>query len=567
MSFIQQQGLCLLSFLALACGQPDAAKGQGNSATAPREAAATVERASAPLDSNGGSRTEGMRSPGLVEPVSPQPAAGAAEAPPAFVAPYPRGAWRLASPALVDNVVLWADQILIRHDDTRHEVSFNFGYWFSVPPAPGRTREQALALAQEVAGEAAENPAAFPELARRYSEDLPARDEGGELGGLSATQMSTWPAVLDALAAIRPGQTSKVVETYYGFHIFRRREPPPEQTLSGVHLVIGHDRAEWLKVLARGPLPSRSREDALALATELSQQARAEPGRFHELVDRYSEHRDAVLGGDFGSWSTREPNPVPSRMRRLQQLAVGEVGAPVETNLGFEVILRTEPPARKQYAVRAARLPFDPDAPETADESRARVLARAEALARAYSAEPESFGASGGWPTATLQWQSGRGVPGVEFELEKLELGKVASSPVQAEFTFVIFQRLMPEPIALVRYETELPAPAHPDVRIHLPQLPPESARELLRESDRLTEPSLGLSGLELDQIRRLHEGLPITAPSGSPAAIAAIEHALDETQALLGPVRHELYLSALRERLASVLLGAPADSPEERGF
>jgi hypothetical protein len=58
-----------------------------------------------------------------------------------------------------------------------------------------------------------------------------------------------------------------------------------------------------------------------------------------------------------------------------------------------------------------------------------------------------------------------------------------------------------------------------------------------------------------------------VADPAGSPQAIAAVYQALDETQTLLGPARYELYLTALQQLVASALLGAPADSPEERGF
>jgi hypothetical protein len=437
-----------------------------------------------------------------------------------------------------------------------------------VLPLPGRTRDQALLLAQQVAAEAARDPGAFAELARRYSEDLPSRDEGGALGSLSASQLSSWPQVLDAFASMRPGQTSNVVETRYGFHIFRRREPPPEQLLSGSHIVIGHDRADWLKVQARGPLPSRSREEALALATDLYQLLQAYPERFSDLVERYSEHRDAVLQGDFGSWSTREPNPFPLRMRRLEQLAVGEVGAPVESHLGFEIVLRTEERPREQYAARVARLPFNDAAPDDADDSLARVRARADALALSYASEPQRFNAPGELPANLLQWRSGRGVPAVERQLQGLELGMVSASSVQAEFAFQIFQRIAPEP-AVPHYETELPVPARPDVAYHASQMAPAALRELLLESGRLAASELAsASPVQLKRLRKLHERASFPVTSEPSEVGAALERVLEQTRTLLGPEGYGRYFSALERQLASVLLGAAGqDSIAERGL
>jgi hypothetical protein len=544
MSFTKLEARWLL-LVAVGCSQPAAADGKYDAATSSHEA---------------------VRSPLPSAPVVTDPAASRQPLPP-FVMPYPRGRWRLAEPAALDGVVLWIDQILIRHDEARREVSFNLAYWFSVPPPPGRTREQALALAQRVADEAATHEGAFSDLARRYSEDLPSRDEGGELGGLSASELSGWPQVLDALAVIPPGRASKVVETRYGFHIFCRRPPPPEQTLSGSHIVIGHEQAEWLKVQARGPLPKRSRSEALSFATDLYRQAVAQPERFQKLVDRYSEHRDAVLGGQFGSWSSREPNPFPARMRRLRQLAPGEVGAPVETHLGFEVILRTDALVSERYAVRAARLPFDPGAPDTADSSRTRVLAHAEALARSYAKEPWRFGAPGEWPTARLQWQSGRGVPGVELQIRDLEVGAVASSPVQTEFSFQISQRVAPDPVSVPHYPLELPAPAQPDVRFHLAQLPAERQRELLSESSRIAQPNLRLSKPELVRLQELLASAALADPNDPASAAAAVELVLKDTRTLLGPRGYDLYLAALQREMTSALLGAAADSASERGI
>lgn len=129
-------------------------------------------------------------------------------------------------------------------------------------------------------------------------------------------------------------------------------------------------------MLARTSLPQRSRDDARALAAALHQQARAQPELFRQLVEQHSEHRDAVLGGDFGSWSTgAEALPAANAPARAARL--GEVGTPVETHLGFEIIQRTEDHAREWYAARAARLPIDPEAPASAGNWRSRVLVEA----------------------------------------------------------------------------------------------------------------------------------------------------------------------------------------------
>jgi hypothetical protein len=561
MSLIQPH-ISWLLLLALGCSQPGTASA-GNAAGAAQ--AAPAERAgSSTLEASAGAQELLLRSPFINEPPEMQVRAPSGVP---FVTSHPRGRWRLASPDALGNVVIWADQILIRHDAARPEVSFNLAHWYSVLPAPQRSREQALALAQEVAATAAGDPDGFAQLARHYSEDLPSRDEGGALGSLAMSQLSAWPQVLDAFAAIRPGQTSNVVETYYGFHIFRRREPPPERALSGSHIVIGHDQAEWLKVQARGPLPQRSRGQALALADEVYRQAAAQPERFAELVERFSENRDALLAGDFGSWSTHEPNPFPARLRRLEQLPVGGVGAPVETHLGFEIIQRTEARQRLPVAMRAARLLFDPGAPKSSERSKALVLAQAEALARRYAAAPATFGAPGELPTAPLQWPSGRGVPGVELQLAGLALGEVGATPVQAEFSFQISQRVAPQFVAPERYETELPAPSAPDIDYHTGQMSPALLHELLRASDDSARRQLRLSPGRLSELQALHAGAVFPDAAEPSEAAADFGRVLQRTRALLGRQAYATYLSVLQRELAAALLEASNGAASENGI
>jgi hypothetical protein len=142
-----------------------------------------------------------------------------------------------------------------------------------------------------------------------------------------------------------------------------------------------------------------------ALATELHRRGRAQPERFKELVDRCSEVPRRSIGGRLRQLVHSRPEPVsvdaaPPAARR------GRDGHPVETQLGFEVILCTEPPVREQDAVRAVRLSFAPTAaPATAEGARVCVLAEAEALDPSYSAELQRFGRPASCP---VRWHNGR---------------------------------------------------------------------------------------------------------------------------------------------------------------
>jgi len=72
-----------------------------------------------------------------------------------------------------------------------------------------RSRDDAVALAEKIAGEAAAG-ADFTALVSQYSED-PTKETGGLIENLPAPDMS--PAILEALAKLAPGEISKPVPT------------------------------------------------------------------------------------------------------------------------------------------------------------------------------------------------------------------------------------------------------------------------------------------------------------------------------------------------------------------
>lgn len=380
---------------------------------------------------------------------------------------YPRGRWRLANPEDLDRVVLWVSQVLVRHQGVRGNIiSFAAPAWYAAPPPPSRSREEAFGIAERIAERAA-NGANFADLARQYSEDVATQERGGSLGGITATQLSLSPDVLDALAALRPGETSRVVETVYGFHIlYLRPAPALAENVSGARIVIGYDDAPWLNAFgARRPIPSRSRTDAFALASSIYE--RAQKGEdFDELVQLYSEHHDATRDGDFGSWSTTEPTVFPREVEVLGELRPGEVAPPLDSIWGVQVIKRMPERARASYSMAALKRIFDVGGALSVGRTRVAAETEVRALGSQTASSPDRFDQLGrdGCCVEMQQWVEGRGWAPAERVLRTLQPGAVASEPVELPGSYALLKRLVPHPTPPAAVTFQLPAPAAPDV-------------------------------------------------------------------------------------------------------
>lgn len=278
-----------------------------------------------------------------------------------------------------------------------------------------------------------------------FSEESETRERAGSLGGVVAGHLSMWPQVLDAVEALEPGAVSKVVATEYGYHVLHRRPPIPEAVVSGAHIVIAHADAPWLQMAASGAVPARSRQDAQALAARVAAEARATPGDFAALVAKYSEHRDAARGGDFGSWSTHEPAGYPREIKTLAGLAIGEIAGPIDTRFGFQIIQRTENRPRQHYAMTKLQLRFDTERTEPDPASKPVVFQKARALAKSLQEDPARFGPLQQELGCPEVWEviEGRELPALEVALEHLAPGQIAKQPIEdGEVEYLIPKRL-----------------------------------------------------------------------------------------------------------------------------
>jgi hypothetical protein len=492
--------------------------------------------------------------------------AAAAESPEeqASVASYPPSRWRLASLNELHLTLLRLSHILIRHEGVQEGVvSFQLADWTPSPPPPTRTPEQARARAEQIAARLQRNPSEFAAVARELSEDVATQPIGGMLGIRSATDYIRTPEVLDAVAALRPGEVSRVVETQYGFHVLQRMPPLEEQTVRAARILIAHDKAPWLGMfLARGQVPKRSPEEAQRLAQSLYERAQqGEP--FETLARQYSEHREAVRGGDFGTWSTREPTPFPLELEVLARLQIGEISPPMDTPFGIAVMQRLPSKARAAFGMAILQQLFDPRAPESDPTSRKWVAKNVRALAQEVGKNPAKF--------AQLQkqyccereehWIEGRGEAEAEAMLRRLALGEVAAEPVELPRALAIIKRLEPRPASAPKYILELPAPEKPDLRnlVSIGMMP-----TMLSGFKAESASLLGLDAARATELTTLIDTLLHAEDPEEADRLARFDWLQSQVQALLGPGQFPRYLELLNTYVERTLL-QPKSSPRGR--
>jgi peptidyl-prolyl cis-trans isomerase C len=95
----------------------------------------------------------------------------------------------------------------------------------------GRTEAEAMALAEDVAQQIAEEPARFQALARRHSDDPGSRAKGGGLGWVKRKTLVK-PFAEAAFGLAKVGQISPVVKSRFGYHIIRLDGLPSGEALT-----------------------------------------------------------------------------------------------------------------------------------------------------------------------------------------------------------------------------------------------------------------------------------------------------------------------------------------------
>ncbi len=218
-------------------------------------------------------------------------------------------------PARQKRLKLSASHILIMHNDSRRK-----------PPAIGRTKEEALALAKEIQAKI-KGGADFAEMAKKLSEG-PSKTKGGDLGVFSARMMA--PAFSEATMALEVGGISDPVETGFGYHIIKRQEVVEVHTR---HILLMHNESK-----RKPPSIKRTKEEAKKLIEEIAAKLKQPDADFAALAKEHSDCPSKKKGGDLGT-STRG-KMAPLFEKAAFALKENEISDVVETVFGFHIIQR-----------------------------------------------------------------------------------------------------------------------------------------------------------------------------------------------------------------------------------
>ncbi|MDX2472131.1 MAG: peptidylprolyl isomerase [Candidatus Krumholzibacteria bacterium] len=193
------------------------------------------------------------------------------------------------------------------------------------PATITRTKEEALALAQEVARKAKDG-GDFTALAKEYS-DGPSGPQGGDLGVWVQGRMV--PEFDTAILGMEIGGVSDPVETAFGYHVITRKKV---DKVSARHILVMHNDS------MRKPAEiSRTKEEAMARVEEVKQKLDAGQG-FEDLAREYSDGPSSTKGGDLGSFGRGQMHAAFETA--AFDLEVGGVSDAVETPFGYHLIQR-----------------------------------------------------------------------------------------------------------------------------------------------------------------------------------------------------------------------------------
>lgn len=232
------------------------------------------------------------------------------------------------------------------------------------------------------------------------------------------------------------------------------------------HIVIRHREANLSPCFLLGHQPvdpthgDRSREEALTIIQQLREQLSRQPERFAEFAAQTSEDvMTRPLGGSMGGIQAYQLRPWPAVLDVLAQTPLGSISEIVETEYGFHLFQRRQPPAdvlvsgerlvvghtEAPWLTQNAREGGIPartraDAWALANELYAQARARPEAFAELVERHSEHADVVRAGDIGTWSTRESSPVPREVEVLSKLAVGEVAP-PIDGPFGYEILRR------------------------------------------------------------------------------------------------------------------------------
>jgi peptidyl-prolyl cis-trans isomerase D len=214
----------------------------------------------------------------------------------------------------------------------------------------------------------------FAELAKKYSEDTNNKDKGGDLGWVERGR--TVPEFEKAIFALKPGETSSVIQTQYGFHI-AQAEAKEDARLKPLSEVKGEIEAALKK--------ERGQSQVQKALDEVEAELRKNPEKVDEIAARRQLYKV-----DSPSSSRNDPIPMVGITKEFEDaiadVKAGQVSSPVPVvgNRYVIAVMRSRTPARPAQLADVERdvaqaVTVD-KAKKLADDRITKLLERAKAL-------------------------------------------------------------------------------------------------------------------------------------------------------------------------------------------
>jgi peptidyl-prolyl cis-trans isomerase SurA len=169
----------------------------------------------------------------------------------------------------------------------------------------------------------------FARLSAAFS-DAPEAMSGGNLGWRPVDRLPQ--LFVDAIAALRPGQSAPLLRSPNGFHVLRLEE---RRAGGGATAATPVQQTRARHILMR-PSELSPQDEILRRLREVRERLVAGKVEFRDMARQYSVDGSAARGGDLG-W-LYPGDTVPAFEKAMDALRPGEISEPIRSEFGFHLI-------------------------------------------------------------------------------------------------------------------------------------------------------------------------------------------------------------------------------------